>query len=125
MIWRPTPDQKDWQRSSKSFGRHSDAARRQASIGSSKDGGFENGSHDGSAPVQGPRQGSQGVFVVLHGIVRSAYAAPDGTQSVSLENSRLWTWFCHHPEVDRQTERTVVYCHPSVGCRLSTMPHAM
>ncbi len=28
-------------------------------------------------------RGSQGVFVVLHGIVRSAYAAPDGTTSVS------------------------------------------
>jgi hypothetical protein len=56
--------------------------------GGSKDGGFENGGHDGGVPAQGPRQGSQGVFVVLHGIVRSAYAAPDGTQSVSLMNSR-------------------------------------
>jgi hypothetical protein len=50
---------------------------------SSKEGGVENGGHDISVPRQGPRQGSQGVFVVLHGIVRSAYAAPDGTQSVS------------------------------------------
>lgn len=32
----------------------------------------------------GRDQGTQGVFVVLHGIVRSAYAAPDGTTSVSI-----------------------------------------
>jgi hypothetical protein len=36
VIWRPAPDEKDLQRSSKSFGRHSDAATRQASIASLK-----------------------------------------------------------------------------------------
>lgn len=32
----------------------------------------------------GTNKGSQGVFVVLHGIVRSAYVAADGTASVRL-----------------------------------------
>lgn len=32
----------------------------------------------------GTKKGSQGVFVVLHGIVRSAYVAADGTASVRI-----------------------------------------
>lgn len=77
VIWRPAPNEEDNRRSSKSFGRLSDPGK---ADGGSKEGG-DREARSIRASHGGRDQGSQGVFVVLHGIVRSAYAAPDGTTS--------------------------------------------
>lgn len=92
VIWRPLPPDS---RRTKSGGapQFSGGGDKGGSRASSKSSGSQHGSDSddgggggGSATSKAARgEGSQGVFVVLHGIVRSAYAAPDSTTSVSAK----------------------------------------